>query len=250
MSAQGPNIGCRVCDELPPGDLADLDLLMGDVGRWPTTVWGIFDPPKGTPNALRLRFGARNVARAWLAEHGYPATLFSDDILNRHYRFDVPVVAATAEDLLNRGLIAARADEGKNRGLTIETIDPKAFLTYFDRGIKLGNRSLELLATRVEAMIARDEDVPLSTLKLLVDLGAKLATTQATLKARGLAMDGDDDGEEGFRAGSAPLPSDRIGHHRIRVVDGVSRPVTDEGQADREHFSERSKAEGGSGLPH
>lgn len=250
MTTRGRDVGCRICDELPPGDLSDLDLVMGDAGRWPSTVWGIFDPPDGPPNALRLRFGARNMAKSWLVAHGYAVDLFSDVTLNKHYRYDVPVIATSAEDLLNRGLIASKGGTGKSRGMTVETIDPKAFLTYFDRGIKLGNRGLELLAARVEAMIARDEDPPLALLKMMTELGVKLATTQATLKTRGFGMNDDEEGEEGFRAGSQPLPSERMGHVRIRVIDGVARPVVDEGPADREHFSERSKAEGGPGLPH
>lgn len=241
-------VGCRICDELPPGDLVELDALMGDATTWPATVWGIFDPPAGAPNALRLRFGARNVARDWLAAHGYPP--YSDQIINRHYRYDVPVIAASAEDLFNRGLIAHQTGNGPGAMANVESIDPQAFLTYFNRGIKLGNRGLELLATRIETMVQKGEDVPIAVLKMLIETGGKLATVQATLTARGLAMGDTGDAEEGFRAGSAPLPSTRVGHHRVRVVDGVSRVITDEGPADREHFSERSKAEGGEGLPH
>lgn len=240
--------GCPICDGLPPGDLIELDMLMGDATRWPVTVWGIFDPPKGAPNALRMRFGARNIARDWLAEHGYGP--FSDLHINRHYRYDVPVIAASAADLFNRGLIEQQQGNAPGAMANVEAIDPKAFLTYFNRGIALGNRGLELLATRIEKMVRDDVEVPLALLKMMTELGGKLATTQATLQARGMRMNDDDDTEEGFRAGSAPLPSERIGHHRIRVVDGVSRPIVDEGPADREHFSERSKAEGGPGLPH
>lgn len=249
MATPVNKIGCRVCDSLPPGDLVDLDALMGDASRWPETVWGIFDPPKGKLGPLRLRFGARNVAKAWLLEHGY-ADAFTDRQINTHYRH-VPLVAVALEDLLTRGLV--RADPGNGPGSgpsSVDAINPTAFLTYFSRGIELGNKGLDLMAKRVQKMVDANEDVPFLVLKQLIDNGAKLAVTQAQLKQRGLSMGDEPDEDEGFRAGSQPLPSQRMGHHRIRTVEGVDRPVTDEGPADREHFSERSIAEGGSGLPH
>lgn len=240
---------CQICDGLPPGDLTELDALMGDASRWPSTVWGIFEPPKGAPNALRLRFGARQMAIAFFAQRGYGP--FSREVIDRHYRFDVPIFAADPVELLNRGIIAATAQNsaGGVRTKTVEKIDPGAYLTYFNRGIKLGNRALEVLAARFEEMVAKGEDVPLAMLKMLIDSGAKLAVTQASLKRAGVNLDGDDELEEGFRAGSGPV-GPRIGQTRIRTIEGETRPVADKGPADRAHFSERAKAEGGEGLPH
>jgi hypothetical protein len=245
-------IGCPLCDKLAPGELVDLDLLMGDAGLWPDTVWGIFSPPKGPPSPLRLRFGARNVALSWLFAHGYVG-MFKNREIDHHYRFDVPVVATSAADLFKRGLIESVHPRGHSptTDLTVpEAIDPKAFLTFFNRGIILGNRALELLATRLEAITAEGGEVPFALLGKLVEQGSKLATTQATLTARGLRMGDEGDAEEGFRSGSQPLPSDRIAHHRIRTIEGQRVVVVDEGQKDREHFSERDVAEGGRGLPH
>lgn len=245
-----PRINCRICDELPPGDLTELDLLMGDAGRWPSTVWGIFDPPKGKPNALRLRFGARTMAQQFLAEHGYGP--YSREIIDRHYRFDVPIVAADPVDLLNRGIIAAAAPTGPGKSLADrekEKIDPGAFLTYFNRGIELGNRAFEVLAKRFEEMVTRGDEIPLSMLKMLIDSGGKLAITQAQLKKAGVDLSGDDELEDGFRAGSGPV-GPRIHDHRVRTVDGVTRPIVDRGPADRERYSKRAREEGGEGLPH
>lgn len=239
---------CSICHELGPGDLSELDLLMGDASRWPATVWGVFSKPKGPLNANRQRFGAVQMAKGWLAARGL---YFSDKIIRSHYRYDVVVIASSVEDLVNRGIIEANAGEGTGKLIPSgEKLDPTAFLKYFDRGIKLGNRGLELLEERVDKMIANGEDVPLIVLKMLVENGGKLATTQAMLMARNVKLGADPDEEEGFRAGSQPLPSQRIGHARIRNIEGEDRPVTDTGPADREKFSERSRQEGGEGLPH
>jgi hypothetical protein len=173
----GQRVGCRICDELPIGDLAELDLLMGDASHWPETVWGIFTRPRGSIPASYQRFGALRVGRDWLTAHGYPEERFGQKVLRQHYRFDVVVIASDPIELLNRGLIAQ--GDGREARLDVDKIDPQAYLTYFDRGIRLGNRGLELLATRVEQMVARDEEVPLALLKAIADIGGKLATTQA-----------------------------------------------------------------------
>jgi len=243
MTAAGGDrlVNCAICRDVPTGDLVELDLLMGDAGRWPATVWGIFKPPKGRMTPARQRFGAVEMGRAWLVDHGHS---FSDRIIRNHYRYDVTVIAASVEDLVNRGLIERGSNRTDGLALTADSIDPKAFLTYFDRGIKLGNRSLELLEKRVEDLVNRKEDVPFTLLRALAELGSKLATTQATIRARGLRWDDDGDEEEGFRVGASPPPSARIGHHRVRVIDGAARPVADQGPADRAHFNARAREEG------
>lgn len=250
MSAPALSHGstCDICRQVPTGDLMELDIIMGDAAYWPSTVWGAFKPPKGRMTPARQRFGAVEMGRKWLTEHGFE---FSDRIIRNHYRYDVVVVAASLEDLVNRGLIEQDPRKGSSAmTTTADRIDPGAFLQYFDRGIKLGNRSLELLATRLEEQVNKGEAVPIATLMKMAELGAKLATTQATIKARSLPWGDDSDAEEGFRVGSMPEPSQRVGHHRIRVIDGEARPVKDEGPADREHYSARAREEGGEGLPH
>lgn len=240
----GQRVGCVICDTLPPGDLVELDLLMGDPTRWPKTIWGIFNAPKGTLSASYRRYGAMEMGANFLAEKGYSFTRLA---IRRHLRFDVVPIASNADELVAAGLIS---DSKSVVAPLTGPIDPKAYITFFGRGIELGNRGLELLAGRVEKMIAAGEDVPMATLKMIAELGAKLATTQATIRARGGRVDDGGDEEEGFRAGVAPLPSQRFNHTRIRVIDGDATPMRDEGPADRAHFSERNRMEGGSGLPH
>jgi hypothetical protein len=242
--------GCRICESIPIADLTELDLLMGDASRWPSTIWGVFDPPKGPMNALRQRFGAVRMAQGWLVAHGH-AGEFSEAQIRQHYRYDVTVIASDPIELLNKGIIEASPGRSDRPSLPDgEKLDPAAFLTYFDRGIKLGNRGLALLEARIDKMIADGVEIPFPILKQLIDAGGKLAMTQAQLKARGLQLGDAADEDEGFRAGSMPLPSQRVGHNRVRVIEGEARPIRDEGPADREHFDERNRAEGGPGLPH
>lgn len=248
--ARAAQNGCRVCDTVAPGDLIDLDLLMGDASRWPSSVWGIFNPPKGQLTAGYQRFGAMEMGRRFLAERGY--TGIPDVSLRKHYRYDVVVVASSPEDLVNKGLIEAGDTRESMPSLPdLERLDPRAFLTYFNRGIQLGNRGLELIAERIEKMILAGEDPPLSLLTKVAEMGGKLATTQAVLRARGLQVGDSDDADEGFRAGSDPdgLPSQRLGHHRIRTIDGQARPVVDMGAADRARYNEGAAEDGSPRLP-
>lgn len=232
---------CQICRTVPDGDLIELDLLMGDASRWPSTIWGIFDPPKGRLTPARTRWGSVEMGRIWLEEHGYK---FSDRVIRTHYRYDVVVIAASVEDLIARGLIAKGSRRHSEMTVQADAIDPKAFLTFFDRGIKLGNRGLELMAARLEELIEKKETVPFALLKEITAMGAKLATTQASIKARGQTIDDAGDEEEGFRIGSTPPPSQRVGHNRVRVIEGEARPVADEGPKDREHYNARAREEG------
>lgn len=236
---------CAVCRTVDAGDLIELDLLMGDAARWPSTVWGIFKPPKGHLTPASQRFGAISMARQFLEPKGYE---FTDKQLRNHYRYDVVVVASSVEDLVNRGLIEAGSRKPGAMTTTADKIDAAAFLTYFDKGIKLGNRALELLEARVDKMVAENQEIPLSMLKMLAEYGLKLSTTQAQIKARGMTLGEVDDEDEGFRAGSG-VPSHRIGHARIRVIDGEARPVADEGPADRAHYNEGAEQEARTKLP-
>lgn len=244
-------VGCAICDTLPLSDLVDLDLTMGDATRWPANVWGVFDKPKAPLSPRRQWYGGTQAGILWLKDHGYDDR-FGPELVRKHYRYDVTVIAADTTELINKGIIAASDKRSKNLPAPTEKIDPTAYLSYFNRGIILGNRGLQILEQRVEDMIAKDEEVPLVLLLKIADIGTKLATTQAVLKTKGLAMGDPDDSDEGFRAGSVDggIPSKRVGHQRVRVIEGEARPVTDEGPADREHFSERSVQEGGEGLPH
>jgi hypothetical protein len=238
---------CRVCTALDMNQLAELDAILSDPTTWPSTIWTIFRPPAGRLPMSYRRFGAIRMGRMWLDDHGFDA--IADGSLRSHYRFDVPLVNVDVEDLVERGLI--------ERGSTVVAapliFDPQAYLGFYSRGIKLGNTALELLESRIAALVekGKGEDVPWLWIKAAMELGSKLAASQAAIRAAGKQMgNSDEDDGDAFRAGAAggELPSPRMGHSRIRTVDGVARPVHDEGPADRAEYSERSAQEGGRGL--
>lgn len=234
---------CNLCNTMPPGDLVELDLVMGDPLRWPVTVWGMFKPPEGSLPISYRRLGAMNVGQAWLDEHGWSGA-FSTGQLRHHLRYDVPVLSVDVNELITRGLLGQSTVANSRPGHTTAVIDPLAYIRLYNKGIEVGIQGLELLSTRVQALIERGEDVPLPLVKMIVDAGLKLATSQASIKAAGRTF-GDEAGDENeaFR-GSADVGR-RFGHQRIRRIEGERRPVADNGLTDRAHYNERAAQEGG-----
>lgn len=234
--------GCAICNRLSPNELLELDQVAGDPATWPSSVWGILAPPRGSalPASYR-RYGAEEMSRRWLEAHGY-GDIASKYVLRRHIRYDVVHLPRDAADLVEIGVMAGTRT---SQALipAVPRMDPEAFLTYFNRGITMGNSALELLTHRINGYIEKDEDPPERLVLELAKLGAKLATTQAQLRQRGMRFGEDENEDDAFRGG-AELPSERIGHHRIRTVGGERRPVRDEGQADRDVFNARSREEG------
>lgn len=232
---------CAVCETLPPGDLLELDVVVGDPLRWPATLWGILPAPvNGLPASYR-RHGAYRMGSEWLDAHGYSGA-FSAQALRRHIRYDVPVQQVDMAKLIESGLVVRRA-ELPPVGHTSTPIDPLAFVTLYDKGIKLGIKGFESLARQVDAILDRGDEVPLKLVKQLTDAGIRLATSQATIKAAGKPFgDADLDENSAFMGRDV---SPRMGHSRVRVIDGERRPVVDEGKADRDHYNERAAQEGG-----
>ncbi len=237
-----PNTPCKVCSHVAELDLIQLDLLMGDASRWPADTWGRFRPPAGPLPSSYRRFGAVEVGIKYLVERGYLEIPRSS--VRRHFRFDVPTIV-TPDELAGVG---QAADVPGNRAVGPPgLVEPLAYIKFYQRGISLGNRGLELMEKRIEALVEKGTEVPLALLLEVIKLGAKLATSQAAIRKS--AGEDEDDEDEGFRAGSAPLPSPRFGHSRIRTVDGVARPVRDEGPADRADYNRRAEQEGSTTLP-
>lgn len=234
---------CPVC-RLPPADIIDLDTLLADPLRWPKTIWTIFEPPKGALPASFRRYGQMQMGRLWLDEHGYED--ITNPALRRHIRYDVPVVSVDPKELMERGLIARTGQD--QRLPATEAIDPTAFMRYYNRGIDLGVRSLERLHAMVEAADARGEALPTGVLVKLADIGARLSVSQATIRASGKRLDESEE-DDAFRVGTSTEEGPgRIGHHRIRKVDGEVRPIVDEGPKDRKRYNARAKQEGGTPL--
>jgi len=209
--------------------------MMADPGRWPKAVWGVFDLPDGpnVPPVMR-EWGALEVGVAWLNENGY-GDLNKAHVRN-HYERHVTLIPQDPA-------AAGAAADGKSA--PDPTIDPLAYLRFYMKGIEIGRKGLELLAEHVDQLQQKKLPVPLNLIKMMVDAGAKLAVSQATIKAREKSLPtelGDED--EGFRAAPGP----KFDHTRIRDVAGETRPVHDEGPADRAVYNDRAGQEGGPKL--
>jgi hypothetical protein len=239
---------CVICDTLPPGELIELDLLIGDPLRWPRTIFDeLGGPPAGggLPASYRF-FGQVEMAHQFLEKAGYTgARTFGQTAIRTHIRYDVAVLTIDPAELLARGLVGA----GDKRAKSVpgsEALDPTAFLQFYDRGIKLGLHGLDLLQKKVEALVANDEEVPTALILKIVDTAKGLATSQAAIKAGGKRF-GDEaaDEDDGFRVGPGEA-SARIGHNRVRPVGegGAMVPVRDEGPADRDTYNARAVEDG------
>lgn len=237
--------GCPICDRLSPSDLFALDTLIADPAAWPSTVWGLFSPPTGGLPASYRRFGAQRVGREWLDNHGYSG--ISTGALRRHIRFDVAHVARDLAELVGLGLITTSRTQ--TRIPTNPTLDAGAFVSYFNAGIQMGAAAQRMLAERINDALDRGEVPDEKLVMKLADMGAQFARSQASLMAKGLRFNGEEEDEDdAFRGPADDLPSKRMGHHRVRTIEGERRPVADEGPADREHFNERARHEGREGL--
>lgn len=239
MSNRSP---CKVCARVDDFARIELDTLMGDPSAWPATVWGNFNPPKGALPASYRRFGAVEMGLAWLREKGHE-DLGPGDV-RKHYQYDVPKVAASPDDLVATGLIARG-----NVASGVDTINPLKYIEYYNTGIEVGIEGLKLIRERIETLKAAGQDVPMALVKMAVEAGRSLALSQAQIRARGQNFGDEGDPDDGFRAGSAPEPSPRMGHHRARVIDGETVVVRDVGPQDRAAYNERARQEAGVELP-
>lgn len=232
---------CPICDRLPPAQLLELDSIIGDPAAWPTTVWGIFNPPVGGLSVSYRRFGAQRMGREWLDTHGWPDII--DYYLRRHIRFDVAHVARDTGDLIAIGLLNQTAGS-ITRIPTAPTIDAGAFIRYFNAGIIMGEAAQRMLAETINR--ALDEgDIPDPKLVMkLADMGASFARTQASLMAKGLKFGQDENDDDAFRGGEDTLPGMAVKGTRTRIIDGERRVVRDRGRKDREGFNKRAREEG------
>lgn len=236
---------CAVCDSLKSEDLAALDVLMGDPQRWPRAMWGELGVPEKFTPQVRV-FGAVALGVGFLAERGIN---LSKETVRRHYAEHVPIAAPDYDALVERGVIAAppSGDDGSVPATTA-TLNPYRFLEFYSKGLEVGMKGLELLLARIERAEKAGEPVPDSLIKLALDTSKTLALSQATIRARGQRIE-PEESDEDFRASSAPTASDRMGHARVRVIDGERRPITDSGRADRAHYNKRARNEGAPVLP-
>lgn len=233
---------CRVEQLLGSKLSLELDTFLADPKQWPKAVFdGWKLPPGQLPSTFRS-WGAVKLGMEWCASRGIEVTKRT---MASHYRDHVPIVPYSPEDFAQRAL--DHRAEGE-RTLPTNVI---SYQEVYQKGLTIGHKAIDMLEQRIDALAAKGEHIPTDLLLKLADLGTKLATSQASIMARGLDLSRQKDDEiEGFRSGSMPLPSQRFGHSRVRVVDGVSQPVHDEGPADRAEYSARAREQGSIELPH
>jgi hypothetical protein len=237
---------CWICTNLKPFDLVELDRILGDPLCWPRTIWTAMGKPPvgGLPYSYR-RYGALGMGREWLMSHGYeyPDGAVGKMRLYRHFRNHVPLHEVDVDELIRSGIIAPMKYD-KDVQLAAP-LDPLAYISFYNDGIKAGLRALGLLSNKVQALIDANEEVPLPLLKMLLDAGLKLSASQAGIKASGKPFGDDDHHEnEAFRGGDDISP--RFADVHVREIDGESRPVADGGPAERKRGNERARQEGGS----
>lgn len=230
---------CGVCKALPAAHLVELDTILGDPLRWPSTVFEGFSPPEGNLPASYRKLGAKRLGMEWLKTHGYSIT---GPALENHIKYDVPIQTVDVEELVRRGMVVL----GHDKHDTGDAIDPLRYIAFYNKGVEVGLRGLELLEARIEKLLVAEEEVPLPLLKMVVDLGAKLAMSQASIRAAGKPFGDGGDEDDAFRAGEDVSP--RFNGVRVRQVNGETRPVADEGKADRDHYNERMRQEGGTPI--
>jgi hypothetical protein len=247
--AAGAKGFCAVENALGMEASLELDAYLADPTGWPAATWPKgFKVPRVLPASMR-QWGAVTIGLAWCADRGVQV---SKKQMDRHVREHVPWVVMSPEQVAELGTDLSSNTRDLPAERTKSAVDLANPITYqrlYTRGLAIGDRSLELLAERIEEMV--ESGVPPSTdlLTKLADLGTKLAMSQASLILRGIGRQEREDEIEGFRSGSSPLPSERFGDHRVRVVEGVARPVVDRGPSDRVEYNKRAAQEGSPRLP-
>lgn len=237
MAGRAP---CKVCSTIPGPELLELNALLADPDQWPKNLLADWIIPKNAlPGAIR-QYGGVATGMEWCRANGFPTIPKAS--MEHHFDSHVVHIAKNDADTEQLGKMVLSSD----RSLAIMPQPrPNLFVDYYATGIQLGVYALEKLRSDIIALEEKGETIPHKTLWQMAELGAKLAMSQAGALGRGNKIEESSDEMAGFRAGEAPLPSQRFGDHRVRTIDGTARPVVDRGKADRNQYTERAKQEGG-----
>jgi len=233
---------CGIC-ALPEALLVQVDdILATPPTELMTDLYDGIDPEEIPASAKR--WSSVRHAKVWLAErHDKP---ISTATISNHFDKHLPLVPATMQRIVETGRLA----DGSQVPVRAEPyLAAVQFHAYFKAGMDIGMRALKVLEKRVIAAEdpESDSEVTNSILLSIARVGQQLATAQAQIWARGQRFDvEDDDAMAGFMG---EQPSPRFGSYRVRDVDGEHKPVYDEGPADRQHYNERAREEGGTELP-
>lgn len=231
---------CGVCKLLTSAEVAELNAILADPAQWPKNILAEWNIPKGVLPGKMRSWGAVATCQDWLAQHGYPAV--SRRVVEGHINRHVVHVVRSDEEMVQLGRMV-KPDAEPTLAL-MPTARANLFVDYYALGIQMSLYALEKMKRDLAEAEAAGEKVDKRTLWQLIDLGAKLSMSQASMLSRGTKVEDQGDSMAGFRAGDAPLPSQKFGDHRIRTIEGVTRPVTDRGPADRREYNERAEQEG------
>jgi hypothetical protein len=241
MSGATPINGCKVCVSMSEAAVIKLDELMGDPRKWDIDqAFGSLVPTQLTPSSRKI--GAVNMGLAWVRQYGF-TELTRQDLL-RHYVRHVPIIANSIEEYAAHALVG---DARSPRGAETRTTGYASVAAIYDKALDLGSMSLSILTARLEDRLRRNEPVDSAELMAYAGYAARLAMSAAALKRGGTGPFGSGPDYRGFRGGP-DAPGQKIAHHRVRMIAGEYRPVTDDGPADRAHYNERARLEGREGL--
>jgi hypothetical protein len=234
-----PIVKCQICTLVPGPELLELNALLADPDQWAGNALKDWVIPKGALPGQMRKYGGIATAQEWLRAHGFPD--ITRRMVEHHFKTHVVHIAKTDADTEQLGKMVAQSDPSL---AIIPQMRPNLFIDYYSTGIQLGVYALEKLRADIIAMEQAGTEIPHRTLWQMAELGAKLSMSQAAMFARGSKIEESGDEMAGFRAGEAPLPSQKFKDHRIRTIDGEARPVVDRGIGDRKRYNQRAKQEG------
>lgn len=234
---------CWICESLTPAELRQFDAYLTAPLMWPETE------REQLGSRMPGRIMQAKVGVAWLVDHGRAD--FGAPQIKAHLDHRA-AVKAEVMDLVAAEAVPAGAIE---------------LMSFYAEAISAARKAIAKLVVRMN-----DVDDPLTDDQLfrLAGLGGKYAMSAAVLRQKGMSpLPGDEgyvppeqpaaeppppeppkqiprvvDPMDGFLAGSAPRPSKKHGQVRVRVVEGVARPVRDEGTRDRELYNKTADQEG------
>lgn len=245
--ARGGRLNCVVEERLDAAGVLDLNLLLADPSRWPRAIFAGWKVPAGSLPATMRTWGAIEVGLQFMADQGM--TDVTRRQMQAHYERHVPLLPDTPDDLALRGVAADDPQATTPRHLV--PVNPTTYQEAYQKGLALGGKAMDMMIARLQEAEDAGDVIPMRTLMDLAQLGAKFATSQAGIVAKGIDINREKEEElEGFRQGVVPDgASPRFGDHRIHVIDGEARPVVDRGRADRQAYNARAEQDGSPKLP-
>jgi len=240
-----PRVTCRVC-ALPERELVEVDLLLATAPRdLDAKLFGDLGVEPPDLPAEWKRFSAIRKVQTWLEERGHT---IARQTLVAHYDKHLTAVAFKSDS--DRALQEGRLSDGSPAPMAPEPLKMAIeYHLFFKTGMQMGHVALEKILERLNDP---DKEPTQTLLLAAANLGAQLAKAQAAIVTKGMRFVLEDDGAiDGFMGSDEDEegPSPRFGSYRVRTIEGVRRPVRDEGPADRMQYNEKARQMGNPELP-